>query len=173
VAALALLALPVLTGCGEKSEPAAATPTQSGEERRPAGTQAPGAAVPGGADPADIGVIDAWVSALARGDVAAAAGHFAIPSVAQNGPVLAQIESRADARRFNRSLPCGAELIRAEPARGFTVATFRLTERPGPGSCGSGTGEAAATAFAIEHGKIVEWRRVELGEGQPEAGAVV
>jgi hypothetical protein len=51
---------------------------------------------------------------------------------------------------------------------GETVtATFRLTERPGPGSCGEGTGELAQTAFEIEDGKIAEWRRV--GDGTPQA----
>ena len=42
--------------------------------------------VAGDADPADVRVIDAWVTALRHGDVDAAAGYFAIPSVAENGP---------------------------------------------------------------------------------------
>ena len=57
---------------------------------------------------------------------------------------------------------------RADPRRAATaswsLATFRLTERPGPGSCGTGTGATAQTAFLIEDGEIVEWRRVGLGE---------
>ena len=48
----------------------------------------------------------------------------------------------------------------------FVVATFLLTERPGAGSCGSGVGGTAQTAFEISNGKIVQWRRVV--EGQPE-----
>ena len=88
-------------------------------------------------------MIDAWVTALRRGDVDAAARYFAIPSVAENGPLLVQIENLDDARRFNESLPCGARLVRAETQGQFTTATFRLTERPGPGICGPGTGEAA------------------------------
>ncbi len=120
--------------------------------------------IAGDADPADVHVIDAWVTALRKGDVDAAAGYFAIPSVAENGPILVHIHSLDDARGFNESLPCGARLIRAETAGAFTTATFRLTERPGPGVCGPGTGRVARTSFVIRDGKIVQWRRVGPGE---------
>jgi hypothetical protein len=126
-------------------------------------------AIPGNADPADVHVIDAWVTALRRGDVNAAAAYFAIPSVAENGPILLHIESVEQARRFNESLPCGARLIRAQSAGRFTTATFRLTERPGPGICGPGTGGVAKTSFVIHHGKIDQWRRVGAGGGGPSA----
>ena len=122
--------------------------------------------VAGDADPGDVRVIDAWVTALRRGDVDAAARYFAIPSVAENGALLLQIENLDDARRFNESLPCGARLVRAETQGEFTTATFRLTERPGPGTCGPGTGETAKTSFVIRDGKIVEWRRVGTGGGE-------
>jgi hypothetical protein len=123
--------------------------------------------VTGDADPGDVRVIDAWVTALRRGDVDAAARYFAIPSTAENGPLLVQIENLDDARRFNESLPCGARLVRAETQGQFTTATFRLTERPGPGICGPGTGEAAQTSFVIRGGKILEWRRVGIGGEAP------
>ena len=123
--------------------------------------------VSGDADSRDVRVIDAWVTALRRGDVDAAARYFAIPSTAENGPLLVQIENLDDARRFNESLPCGARLVLAETQGQFTTATFRLTERPGPGICGSGTGEAAQTSFVIRGGKIVEWRRVGTGGEAP------
>src|SRR5205809_6765787 len=70
-------------------------------------------AVPGGADPADVKVIDAWVTTLRHGDVRAAAGYFAIPSVAANPPAVIRIQSLHDAVLFNESLPCGARLVRA------------------------------------------------------------
>ena len=120
--------------------------------------------IPGGADPADARVIDEWSKALTRGDVAAAARLFAIPSVAQNGPALIRIRDAADARLFNSSLPCGARLVEATPEGGFVVATFELSERPG-GDCGSGAGGSARTAFEIVDGEIVEWRRVATGDG--------
>ena len=54
----------------------------------------------------------------------------------------------------------------------FVLATFRLTERPGPGECGSGVGHTAQTDFVIEDGLIVEWRRVGLGEDQAPSSEV-
>jgi len=121
--------------------------------------------IAGDAHPADVRVIDGWVTALRHGEVAAAADYFAIPSVAENGPVLLHIKSLRDARRFNQSLPCGARLVRAESAGEFTTATFHLTERPGPGACGAGAGETAKTSFVIRDGKIAQWRRVGAGAG--------
>jgi hypothetical protein len=106
--------------------------------------------VSGDADPADVRVIDAWVTALRHGDVEAAARHFAIPSVAENGGVILHINTRDDAVRFNESLPCGAVLVRAETQGRFTTATFRLTERPGPGICGPGAGGIAKNSFVSQ-----------------------
>jgi limonene-1,2-epoxide hydrolase len=127
-------------------------------------------AIPGGADPESVEVIDNWATALREGDVDGAADYFAIPSVVQNAGPAIEIADVADARAFNASLPCGAELIRAEPDGDLVLATFRLTERPGPGTCGSGVGETAQTAFLIEDGEIVEWRRVITDEElAPEA----
>jgi hypothetical protein len=129
------------------------------------------------ADPGDVRVIDAWVTTLRRGNVDAAARYFAIPSLAENPPLLLHIRSLDDARRFNQLLPCGARLIRAETQGEFTTATFRLTERPGPGVCGKGVGQTAKTSFVIRNGKIVEWRRVGLppdqggAEGAPSQSA--
>ncbi len=123
--------------------------------------------IPGDAEPESAAVIDEWAMTLADGDVKGAAELFAIPSLAQNGGVQFVIKDAGDARLFNASLPCGAELTRAEADGEFTVATFRLIERPGPGRCGSGTGMTARTAFVIEDGAIVEWRRVD--DGGPEA----
>ena len=146
-----LLALCVLVaGCGGGDEPE------------------PAPEVAGDADPADVEVIDEWSTALREGDVEDAAGYFRLPSRAENGVVI-EIETAADAALFNASLPCGAKLVEAESEGEFTTATFRLTERPGPGRCGSGTGETAQTAFVIEDGKIVEWRRVAL-PGAPATG---
>jgi limonene-1,2-epoxide hydrolase len=143
-----------LGGCGGSSSTSSGTSTTAGN-----------------ADPAAVQVIDGWVTALRHGDVDAAARFFAIPSVAQNGPVLLHIKSLDDARRFNETLPCGARLIRAETTGEFTTATFRLTERPGPGTCGPGVGGVAKTSFVIRDGKIVQWRRVGPGGGGAPASS--
>ena len=126
----------------------------------------PATQVPGNAAPADVAVIDEWSRALAAGDVDAAAAFFALPSVAENGPIVVEIEDRDDARAFNASLPCGARLVKARSEGDFTVATFRLFERPGAGVCGAGSGDQARTAFVIEDERIVEWRRVGIGGEQ-------
>jgi predicted small lipoprotein YifL len=144
---LALLAVSSLAACGVDGEVTVSAPSEPTD-------------VASDADQADVDVIDDWARALAAGDVNGAARFFAIPSVAQN-VLLFPIENFDDARRFNASLPCGAELVRAEREGDFTVATFVLKERPGPGTCGDGTGETATTAFVIENGRIVEWRRVD------------
>jgi hypothetical protein len=157
--ALGALASIALAACGEKSEPDLADlPTTT--------TTSATRTIPGGADAADARVIDAWSRTLRRGDIDGAAGYFALPSVAENGPQLVRIADRGDARVFNASLPCGARLVRAVDEGDFTVATFKLTERPGPGTCGDGTGHTAQTAFVIADGKIKEWRRVGIGGPQ-------
>jgi hypothetical protein len=116
--------------------------------------------VPGGADPDSVAVIRDWADDLRGGDIDAASDHFSVPSVVQNGTPPIQLASRRQVEQFNRSLPCGAELTMAERSGRFTIATFELTERPGPGRCGAGAGETAQTAFVIHDGRITEWRRV-------------
>jgi hypothetical protein len=145
-AALAAVAL----GACERQEP----------DLSAAPSEQPAEPIPGGADPQAAAVIERWAATLSRGDVAGAARLFAIPSVAENGPASIRIRDAADARLFNASLPCGARLTEAVQEGDLVVATFELTERPGPGSCGAGTGGTARTAFAITDGEITEWRRV-------------
>ena len=152
--ALLVLALLALSACGGGSSTSATSTTST---------------IAGNANAADVKVIDGWVTALRHGNVDAASKYFAIPSTAQNGTILAHIRSLDDARRFNESLPCGARLVRADSAGEFTTATFRLTERPGPGVCGPGVGGVAKTSFVIRDGKIVQWRRVGAGGGAPPA----
>jgi hypothetical protein len=115
-------------------------------------------------------VIREWADTLRAGDVAGAAALFALPSVVSNGTEPFTLYTRAEARAFNESLPCGARLLRTSSSAGFTTAVFRLTERPGPGRCGSGTGGTARTTFVVRGGKIVEWRRVA---DRPEPGGPV
>lgn len=125
-------------------------------------------AVEGDADSEDLQVIEDWSTTLSEGDVEGAAGYFALPSTATNGPIAIEIETLEDAIAFNETLPCGAEVVSATTTGERTTADFTLSERPG-GGCGEGTGGTASTAFVIEDGKIVEWERV-IGESEPRAG---
>jgi hypothetical protein len=144
------------SGCGGDPKQAttppppkrAATPGATPLKRRPAAA-------------ADVAVIRGWTDALRHGHIEAASRYFAIPSVVSNGTPPIRLTSRADVRFFNRTLPCGAKLVRAQDTGAFVVATFELTERPGPGRCGkSAVGNEAYTAFLIRRHKIVQWRRV-------------
>jgi hypothetical protein len=157
---LLLAGLALLTGgCGSDRKAARTTPP-------PARTAAPESeAAPAAAG--DVAVIRGWADALRRGHVERAVRYFAIPAVVSNGTGPISLKSRAEVRFFNRTLPCGAKVLRVEDAGRFVVATFRLTERPGPGSCGSGVGNEASTAFVIRHGRIAQWRRVLEPSAKP------
>ena len=128
---------------------------------RPAITTLPGDPGSGVLDRGAVDVVRRWSDALRHGDVPAATAFFAIPSRAFNGNGIVRLRSAADARAFNESLPCGARLTAVEPsAHGYFIATFVLTERPGPGTCGSGPTDTARTAFRVRGGKITDWIRV-------------
>jgi hypothetical protein len=125
--------------------------------------------IPGSADPNTVQVIKRWADELRAGDVIAASERFAIPSVVQNGTPALRLTDRVEVEAFNRSLPCGAKLTEAFSSGKFTIATFELTERPGPGECGNGVGETAKTAFVIRNGLITQWRRVVDIDQSPPA----
>ncbi len=162
---VAVLATLVAIGCGSGG----GTTTIQGTVVGGPG-EAPNADV-SDADAGDVAVIGKWIAALSNGDLNGAANQFAIPSAAQNGPVLTHIFNHDDAIAFNRSLPCGGVLVEAHTNGDRTTATFRLTDRPG-GDCGTGAGERASTAFTIKDGKIVEWERVVTpGERKAPIGA--
>jgi hypothetical protein len=120
-------------------------------------------------------VIRDWADDLRGGDLEAAADHFQLPSLAQNGTAPIELTTRDQVRAFNASLPCGAELTEAEDHGHYTIATFELTERPGAGECGTGVGETAKTAFVIEEDLITRWIRVvdEDELAPPAEGPVV
>jgi hypothetical protein len=106
-----------------------------------------------------VRTIRGWAQALRGGNVARAASFWALPAKIQNGTPVLRLNSRNDLLVFNDSLPCGAVLTGAGGANGFTIATFRLTERRF-GQCGSGAGQSAQTAVLVRGGKIVGWYRL-------------
>lgn len=124
--------------------------------------------IPGGANPELVQVVVDWARAESSGDSAAAASYFALPSFAQNG-LSFHIKTFGQARKFNASLPCGAAVERAIEEGRYIVVTFRLGEKANSNDCGAGTGHTARAAFLIDHGKIVEWRRVSNVRPAPSA----
>jgi hypothetical protein len=116
-------------------------------------------ACPGCGSSAHVNVIARWAQALTAGELDKAASYFALPAIVQNGTPPVRVTTRAQAREFNKLLPCGARLITTARHGAYIFATFRLTNRVG-GGCDGGTGTLAATAFLIRNGKIAEWRRL-------------
>jgi hypothetical protein len=160
---LGVLALGACGGGGDDPRPRAATPPHPGGEERPAPA--------GPVTSAEEAAIRGWSDALRGGDVEAASRYFALPASVSNGTPPVLLRTMAAVRFFNGSLPCGAKVVATERAdvAGYVIATFRLTERPGPGSCGTGAGRRARTAFLVRDGKIVEWVRVADPPGEPDA----
>ena len=159
--ALGLALLGAAAGCGGGSGDA----DRPGAAADPAPTATPrangraGDEDRGRAPARDVAVIRRWADTLRSGDVAGASEAFALPTVVSNGAGPVKLLTRSAVRAFNRTLPCGARLVKAEREGGYVAATFRLTERPG-GDCAGGAGNSARTAFRIRDGRIVEWRRL-------------
>jgi hypothetical protein len=131
--------------------------------------------VPGGANADAVRVIKGWADQLRAGNVQVASELFALPTIVQNGTGPLRLTDRGQVEAFNQSLPCGAKLTEAVSSGKYTIATFVLTERPGPGQCGRGVGATAKTAFVIHNNLITEWRRV-VDQGpaaQPQSTAPI
>jgi hypothetical protein len=165
--AVLLAALALLTaGCGGGGGGGDDGPTGAARPSATAGAGEPAVPAPGTTPEAGAeDVVRAWADTLRRGDVEAAAGYFAVPATVSNGTPPLRLETREEVELFNRALPCGAQVIATEQApHGFVIATFRLTERPGEGRCGSGTGATARTALLVRDGHITNWLRIP-GDG--------
>jgi len=162
-----LLVSLALAGCGDDGGAAADRPAQapprstpSAEpQAEPRGGGEKEAAPSGPVTSAEEAVIRGWSDALRSGDVERAVGYWAIPSIASNGGGPVRLVSQKAVRFFNEALTCGAKLESATRDAEYLLATFRLTERPGEGECGSGVGGKARTLFLLRDGKIVQWLR--------------
>jgi hypothetical protein len=137
------------------------TPGTEAARTKPSADPESAAAAGREADPRAVAIVRDWADTLRHGDVRGAARYFARPSLVSNGTSPIRLKTRADAVYFNRTLPCGAVVIDAEAApHGFVIVRFRLTERPGKGSCGGGAGGTARVAFRVRKGHITDWLRV-------------
>jgi hypothetical protein len=156
-----------VAGCGGGAgQPAAKTAGQT-QPSRPAAPSPLRSPHTRAADPAAVRVIRGWVDAERRSDVAGAARYFALPAIVANGGDPLVLRTRAAVRLWNASLPCGARLVDAAAFRAFTIARFRLTQRPGQ-RCDA-PGMTASTAFRLRRGRIAQWVRVD--DRHPYRGA--
>ena len=191
-AVLTLTAVLLLSGCDAKNDKHSAlpaTPLTTPEAQQPP----PVPSAPPGEDPAtpaplrlpkrvprqatakapvaDAGVVRRWSAALRHGHVERAADLFAQPAKVQNGTPVITLKSRIERLAFNASLPCGAQPTRIGAARGFTIVTFRLTERVG-GDCKGAAGNIARCAIRVHNGHIAEWYRLAdpASQAPPDGG---
>jgi hypothetical protein len=129
-----VLALAVLAGCDSSSpDPvrARADPLRSYEGR----------------------VIRGWLLSLERQDYEQAAYYFAPGAIIDQGRPF-RLRTPAQARDFNASLPCRADLVRLKDEGRRVLATFALREGPGGGCSG-----VVKVRYTIRNGKFTEWRQ--------------
>ena len=177
-AAIVLLSMTVLAGCGGSNHterttpPARATPTpadSNADLRLPA--HVPRRAS-GTADRAAVRVIARWLRVLRRGDEVRAARFWATGAKFQNATPVLTIDTPIEKVAVQKSLPCGARIKHAAGPAPFVVLVFLLTERRG-GYCGSGAGHTARGAIRVAHGHIAEWYRLPDDPGQNEPDVAV
>jgi hypothetical protein len=117
-------------------------------------------------------IIKGWSDSLRDGQVDRASRYFQVPVLVSNNAPDAVLGTKDAVKEFNRTLPCGAKLIKTRRGpEGFVVGIFRLTERKNaPSPCGKGVGATASVAFQIDKGHIKMWVRVvEDSEQDPMA----
>jgi hypothetical protein len=150
---------PPVAGVTQQTTPAITPPR---EQQQPSAPRLP-SGVPrratAAADPRDTRVVKRWSAALRAGKVTKAASYFAQPSRIQNSSPVITLRSRSQRIAFNLSLPCGALPTRYGAAKGFTIVTFKLTERVG-GNCRGAAGNKARCAIRVRDGRITDWYRL-------------
>lgn len=111
--------------------------------------------------------IRAWSAALNRGDYDQAAAFFARGAIVQQVREF-RLRDHDAAEKFNRELPCHADVTDVERDGGSVVAAFKL--RPGSGPSASCGGDARVR-FRFRGGKFSEWR--QLAEPSNQGGNVI
>jgi hypothetical protein len=99
-------------------------------------------------------VIRGWLLALERQDYEQAAYYFAPGAIIDQGHPF-RLRTPAQARDFNASLPCRADLVRLRDEGRRVLATFALHEGPGGGCSG-----LVKVRYTIRKGKFTEWRQL-------------
>jgi ketosteroid isomerase-like protein len=96
-----------------------------------------------------------WIDALNDERYERAASFFADGAIVEQTREI-RLDGRADAIRFNRSLPCKAEVTDLDDEGDTLLAAFRLRG----GSAGGCDGGSARVRFTFRDGKFSEWRQL-------------
>jgi hypothetical protein len=99
-------------------------------------------------------VIRGWLLALERQDYEQAAYYFAPGAIIDQGRPY-RLRTPEQARNFNASLPCRADLVALKDEGRTVLATFSLREGPG-GRCSG----PVKVRYTIRKGKFTEWRQL-------------
>jgi limonene-1,2-epoxide hydrolase len=114
----------------------------------------------GGGDPSPESVVRAWSEAINSDDSAGAARLFADGARVVQDDEVRRLETYAEARAWNASLPCAGRIVRLT-AHGETVrVTFVLGRRRPQTPC-DGPGERAQALFRVREGRIVLWHQLD------------
>lgn len=167
--AAAVLAVLIAGACGGDDDAAQAPRAgDPGEERAPGGGSGEGTEPRSGEEDGGGGdrrgggsaeerLIRNWIDALNEGRFDQAAGFFAPRAVIEQAGLETRLDGRDDAVRFNRSLPCRADVTDVDREGSDTLAAFSL--RTGrTGACSEGG--ATRVRFTIRNGKFSEWRQL-------------
>jgi hypothetical protein len=106
-------------------------------------------------------VIRGWLLALERLDYEGAAHYFAPGAIIDQGRPY-RLRSETEARAFNASLPCRADLIDLDDEGRTVLASFRLRRGPG-GECSG----IVKVRYTIRDGQFTEWRQLPSEEPVP------
>ena len=115
-------------------------------------------------------VIRGWLLALERQDYDQAAYYFAPGAIIDQGHPF-RLRTSKQARNFNASLPCRAELIGLKDEGPRVLATFVLHRGPGGGCSG-----LVKVRYTIRKGKFTEWRQlpnIRNGPAPPQSSAAL
>ncbi len=95
-----------------------------------------------------------WLLAVKNGDYDHAADFFAPGAIIDQGRPF-RLRNRAQARLFNETLPCHADLVGLADRGDQVLATFRLEAGPG-GPCKG----RVQVRYTIVDGRFTEWRQL-------------
>jgi hypothetical protein len=112
-------------------------------------------------DRSDAHVIRTWVDLVSASRYVEAASFFAPGAIVDQGEPI-RLRDREAAERFNRGLPCRADLIDTEDEGKTTLASFRLRRGPG-GPCNG----IVRVRFTIRDQKFVRFIQLPGGGAPP------